>query len=124
MARAGNSDQRLSFLVVARTDPGPYPHPVEIAVHADGARSRMSFSIGPHAANAGGQLALARVLDEERSRLNPMFETEFAAADLHWLVPCLVRLQSGEDVLDEIAEAYAGRHGRAPGWLRQERYGE
>lgn len=124
MTKGQERDRRLPFLVMARTEPGSYPHPVEVAVHPDGPRSRLSFSIGPHAANAGGQVALARVLDERRTGLNPMFATEFDAAELHWLVPFLVRLQAGEDVKDEMIAAYATRHGRSPEVLWQEHYGE
>lgn len=109
---------------MARTAPGRHPHPVEVAVHPAGANSRMSFSIGPHAVNSGGQVALARVLDEHQTGLNPMFATEFDAAELHWLVPYLVRLQAGEDVKDEMVAAYAAQHDRSPEVLWQEHYGE
>ena len=119
-----DAHEELSFLVVARTGPGPYPHPIEVGVHADGPRSRMSFSVGPHAANAGGQLPLARVLDEERTGLDPAFTTEFDAGQLHWLVPYLVRLHAGEEVLDEIIAAYRDQHGKAPRWMGQPRFGE
>src|ERR1044071_4467103 len=102
----------LTFLLVARTGPGDYPHPVEVAVHAAGPKSRMSFSLGPHAANVGGQIPLSRVLDGPGTGLNPSFEKEFAAGDLSWLLPYLVRLQAGEDVESEIVEAYTARHGR------------
>ncbi len=124
MTKRTNRDAQLQFIVVARTEPGPYPHPVEVAVHPNGASSRMSFSIGPHAANAGGQVPLSRVLDEQQTGLNPMFDLEFDAGDLHWLVPHLVRLQAGEDVTEEIVQAYADKHGHAPGWMEQARFGE
>ncbi len=123
MAKGVSRDQPLQFLVVARTGPGRYPHPVEVAVHPAGADTRLSFSVGPHAANAGGQLPLTMVLDGLQTGLNPMFETEFDAADLHWLVPYLVRLRSGEDVTHEIVEAYVDRHGRSPEVVVQARYG-
>lgn len=112
--------QQLSFIVVARTGPGPYPHPVEAAIHPAGRDTRMSFSIGPHIVNAGGQVALARVLDGEG--LNPMFAEEFDAGDLHWLVPYLVRLQAGEDVTEEIVAAYVATHGRRPERMLQARH--
>ncbi|MFH7323841.1 hypothetical protein [Aeromicrobium sp. JJY06] len=124
MAGKRSRDRQLAFFVMARTEHGHYPHPVEVAVHPDGVSSRLSFSIGPHAANAGGQIALARVLDEQRTGLNPMFATEFDAAELHWLVPYLVRLQAGEDVKDEMVAAYAAQHGRSPEVLWQQHYGE
>lgn len=114
---------QLRFLVVARTDSGHWPHPVEVAVHPAGRDSRVSFSVGPHIVNAGGQIALSRVLDESRTGLNPLFAEEFDAAELHWLVPLLVRLHKGEDVADEIAAAYRERHGRDPESMFQERYG-
>jgi hypothetical protein len=117
-------DDRLTFLVLARTGSGPYPHPVEICLYPDGRDSRMSFSIGPHVVNAGGQLALTRVLDDERTGLAPAFTTEFDAAELHWAVPYLVRLHAGEDVRDEIIAAYRERHGKEPDRLPQARYGE
>ncbi|WP_112141606.1 hypothetical protein [Glycomyces dulcitolivorans] len=104
----------LRFLVVARTPPGPYPHPVEIAVYPAGADSLVSFSIGPHVVNAGGQVPLARVLDDAGTGLNPVFAEEFDAADLHWLVPYLVRLKAGDDVADDIVTAYRARHRTAP----------
>lgn len=124
MAKHRSADRRLPFLVMARTGAGRYPHPVEVALHPAGPDSRMSFSIGPHVVNAGGQLALARVLDDQRTGLNPQFEEEFAAGDLHWLMPFLVRLFAGEDVKDEIVAAYVARHGRAPEVMLQERFGE
>lgn len=123
MPSSRKGDRQLTFIVVARTDPGPWPHPVEVALHPAGPDSRMSFSVGPHAANSGGQLALSRVLDDRRTGLNPMFDEEFASGDLHWLVPYLVRLHNGEDVEDEIVEAYAARHGRAPQLMGQEFFG-
>jgi uncharacterized membrane-anchored protein len=104
----------LRFLVLARTASGPYPHPVEVGLHPDGANSIASFSIGPHVVNAGGLVALSFLIDETRAELNPLFTTEFDAAELHWLVPFLVRLQSGEDVTDEIVSAYRQRHGSSP----------
>lgn len=102
------------FLVVARTSPGHYPHPVEVGVHPAGADSLVSFSIGPHVVNAGGQVPLYRVLDESGTGLNPIFAEEFDAAELHWLVPLLVRLLAGEDVTDDIVSAYRALHGRSP----------
>ncbi|MEO9322789.1 hypothetical protein ABFT23_04815 [Nocardioides sp. C4-1] len=122
MTKQRKADQRLVFVVVASTAPGHYPHPVEIALHPDGARSRISFSIGPHAANAGGQLPLANVLDG--TGLSPLFDTEFDAAELHWLVPYLVRLQGGEDVTEEIVAGYVERHGKRPRWTEQARHGD
>lgn len=102
------------FLVVARTASGHWPHPVEVGVHTAGADSIVSFSVGPHAVNVGGQIPLSGVLDESRTGLNPVFAEEFDAAELHWLVPLLVRLHSGEDVRDEIVSAYRERHGASP----------
>ncbi|WP_030144373.1 hypothetical protein [Glycomyces sp. NRRL B-16210] len=113
----------LPFLVVARTGPGPYPHPVEVAVHPAGADSRVSFSVGPHAVNAGGQVALARVLDESETGLSPVFAQEFDAAELHWLVPLLVRLHAGEEVKEEIVSAYKALHGKTPEIMQQAHYG-
>lgn len=104
----------MSFLVLARTASGDYPHPVEVGLYPDGANSIASFSIGSHAANAGGLVHLSSLIDQERGELHPNFEAEFAAADLHWLVPFLVRLQAGEAVADEIVAAYRERHGSAP----------
>lgn len=100
--------------MVARTNGGHWPHPVEVGVWPAGADSLLSFSIGPHAVNAGGVAALASVLDESRTGLNPVFAEEFEAAELHWLLPFLVRLHAGADVADEIAAAYRERHGRPP----------
>lgn len=114
--------EQLDFLVVARTGSGPWPHPVEVAVHPAGRDSRVSFSVGPHAVNSGGQFKIAHVLDHERTGINPVFDEEFTAAELDWLVPFLVRLGRGEDVREEIREAYVQRHGRRPEVLWQERY--
>ncbi|MEV0646001.1 hypothetical protein AB0I28_12125 [Phytomonospora sp. NPDC050363] len=114
---------RRRFLVVARTASGSWPHPVEVRVHPDGANSIVGFSIGPHAANAGGMVHLYTVLDETQTGLNPNFAEEFDAAELHWLVPLLVRLNAGEDVTDEIVSAYRERHGRAPETVFVERRG-
>ncbi|MFI0801156.1 hypothetical protein ACXIZN_39835 [Amycolatopsis sp. TRM77291] len=113
----------LRFLVIARTAPGRHPHPMEVAVHPAGAASRVSISVGPHPVNAGGQVALSAVLDESRTGLDPLWEKDFDAAELHWAVPYLVRLQAGEDVADEIVAAYRARHGEAPATMFQERYG-
>ena len=114
MSKKRRRPQPLSFLVVARTSGGHWPHPVEVGVHPDGADSLLAFSIGPHAVNAGGVVPLANVLDESRTGLNPVFAEEFDAAELHWLVPLLVRLHGGADVAGEIAAAYRERHGRSP----------
>ncbi|MFJ4100596.1 hypothetical protein [Amycolatopsis japonica] len=113
----------LRFLVIARTAPGHHPHPMEMAVHPAGAASRFSISVGPHPVNAGGQVPLSAVLDETRTGLNPLWEKDFDAAELHWAVPFLVRLQAGEDVTDEIVAAYTARHGEAPAKMFQDRYG-
>ncbi|MEU5870642.1 hypothetical protein AB0A73_03675 [Glycomyces sp. NPDC047369] len=102
------------FIVVARTGSGPWPHPVEVAVHPAGADSIVAFSIGPHVVNAGGLVALATVLDETRTGLNPAFAEEFDAAELHWLTPLLARLFTGEDTTDEIVAAYRDLHGQRP----------
>ncbi|MBB6037235.1 hypothetical protein [Phytomonospora endophytica] len=100
--------------MVARTASGNYPHPIEVAVFPSGADSIVAFSVGPHAANGGGQVPLANVVDGEGAGLNPAFAVEFEAADLHWLVPLLLRLAAGEDVSDEIRAAYRERHGKPP----------
>lgn len=113
----------LPFIVVARTKPGHYPHPVEVAVHPAGANSRVSFSVGPHAVNAGGQVALASVLNETQTGLNPLFAQEFDAAELHWLVPLLVRLYAGEEVQDEIVATYKALQGKPPETMHQPHYG-
>lgn len=102
------------FIVVARTPSGSYPHPVEVMVHPAGRDSILGFSIGPHVVNAGGLVPLANVLDETRTGLNPMFAKEFDAAELHWLVPHLVRLHAGEDVAADIKSAYREIHGKWP----------
>ncbi|MEU6250005.1 hypothetical protein [Glycomyces sp. NPDC047010] len=112
MAKQRKPAPRRQFMVVARTGPGRWPHPVEVGVHPDGKDSTVSFSIGPHAANAGGTVPIDRVLDGDA--LNPMFATEFEAAELHWLVPLLVRLRDGEDVTDEIRSAYTALHDKRP----------
>ncbi|MCD0445749.1 hypothetical protein LO763_19255 [Glycomyces sp. A-F 0318] len=112
MAKKQRDPQR--FLVLARTGSGPYPHPVEVGLHPAGADSFLAFSIGPHAANAGGLVRLRTVLDEAGTGLNPLFAEEFDAAELHWLVPLLVRLSAGEDVTDEVVSAYRERHGKRP----------
>ncbi|GAA2273327.1 hypothetical protein GCM10009853_028920 [Glycomyces scopariae] len=98
--------------MLARTGSGSWPHPVEVGLHAAGADSVVSFSVGPHAVNAGGRVPLANVVDADG--LNPLFAVEFDAADLHWAVPLLVRLRSGEDVEDEIVAAYRERTGGPP----------
>ncbi|RSN31646.1 hypothetical protein DMC61_16075 [Amycolatopsis sp. WAC 04169] len=113
----------LRFLVIARTAPGRHPHPMEVAVHLAGAASRVSISVGPHAVNAGGQVPISAVLDESRTGLSPYWAEQFDEADLHWVVPYLVRLQAGEDVADEIVAAYTARHGEAPAKMFQDRYG-
>ncbi|GLZ78496.1 hypothetical protein Afil01_33030 [Actinorhabdospora filicis] len=120
---SGKKPTPLRFLVVARTPSGPYPHPVEVGVHLDGVNSIVSFSIGPHAANAGGLVALSHVLDETRTGINPLFEQEFAAAELDWLVPRLIRLHGGEDVTDEIMSAYREQHGKRPETMHVSRHG-
>jgi hypothetical protein len=104
----------MTFLVLARTESGSYPHPVEVALHPDRANSIAAFSIGPHAVNAGGLVHLSALIDASKGELNPQFATEFDAADLHWLVPFLVRLQAGEDVTKAIVAAYRERHGSPP----------
>lgn len=123
MARHHPPDTRLPFLVLASTPPGDYPHPIRVMLHPDGARSRMAFSLGPHAANVGGQVALSVVVDPGGAGLDPRFTREFDAADLHWVVPFLQRLQDGEEVTSEVEAAYRERHGRAPRWDAQERHG-
>ncbi|WP_410660824.1 hypothetical protein [Amycolatopsis sp. lyj-112] len=115
--------QPLRFLVIARTAPGRHPHPMEVAVHPAGSASRFSISLGAHPVNAGGQVALSAVLDESRTGLNPVWEKEFEAAELHWVVPYLVRLQAGEDTPDEIVAAYTARHDKAPATIFQDRHG-
>lgn len=104
----------MPYLVVASTGSGPYPHPVEVAIHPNGRDTILAFSIGPHVVNAGGLVALAGVLDEAAAGLNPLFATEFDAAELHWLVPLLVRLHKGEDVKEEIVSGHRERHGKNP----------
>lgn len=113
----------LRFLVIARTAPGHHPHPMEVAVHPAGAASRFSISVGPHPVNAGGQVALSQVLDESRTGLDPLWQEEFDEADLHWVVPYLVRLQAGEDTTDEIVAAYTARQDEAPATMFQDRHG-
>ncbi|GAA1673023.1 hypothetical protein GCM10009830_19100 [Glycomyces endophyticus] len=98
--------------MVARTGPGPWPHPVEIGVQPAGANSVVSFSLGPHAVNSGGRVPLRSVLDG--TGLNPLFAAEFDAADLHWLVPHLVRLRDGQADAGDIRAAYEERHGKRP----------
>jgi hypothetical protein len=100
------------FVVVARTPPGSWP--VEVAIHVAGRDSVVSFSVGPHPMDVGSVVPLASVLDASRTGLNPVFAQEFDAAELHWLVPLLVRLHAGEDVKDEIAAAYRALHGVPP----------
>jgi hypothetical protein len=114
MAKKKQAPDPLRFLVLARTGPGHYPHPVEVALYPDGAESIAAFSIGPHVVNAGGLVKLSTLIDETRGELNPSFNMEFDAAELHWVVPFLVRLQAGEDVKDEIVAAYRELHGAAP----------
>lgn len=104
----------MSFLVLARTASGEYPHPVEVGLYPDGPNSIASFSIGPHIVNAGGLVHLSTLIDQTTGELNPQFAAEFEAAELHWLVPFLVRLQAGEAVADEIIAAYRERHGSPP----------
>jgi hypothetical protein len=100
------------FIVVGRTPPGAWP--VEVGVHLAGRDSLVSFSVGPHPLDAGGLVHVANVLDESRTGVNPLFAKEFDAAELHWLVPLLVRLHGGEDVGGEIKAAYRELHGRPP----------
>ncbi|THV24247.1 hypothetical protein [Glycomyces paridis] len=113
-ARRKKAHPTLRFLVMARTGSGRYPHPVEVGLYPDGAESIVSFSIGPHVVNAGGLVRLAFVIDEPSGELNPVFQQEFDAAELHWLVPYLVRLLAREDVTEEIVAAYQARHGKRP----------
>lgn len=124
MATHHPPDTRLPFLVLARTQPGDWPHPVEVLLHPDGPRSRMSFSLGPHAANVGGQVALSDVIDPGGAGLDPRFTEEFDAADLHWVVPLLERLLDGDEVTEGITAAYRERRGRAPLWDARERAGQ
>ncbi|SDD85728.1 hypothetical protein [Glycomyces harbinensis] len=102
------------FLLLAQTASGSWPHPVEVSLHPAGADSIVGFSIGPHAANVGGRVPLSSVLDGTGTGLNPNFAEEFDAAELHWLVPFLVRLHAGEDVEADIESAYRERHGTWP----------
>ena len=112
--KAKKAPEHMRFIVVARTASGEWPHPVEVGVHPAGANTLVAFSIGPHAANAGGMVPLPGVLDGSQTGLNPQFTEEFDAAELHWLVPFLVRLHAGEDVAGEIESAYLERHGKRP----------
>ena len=100
--------------MLAQTESGHWPHPVEVTLQLGGAAVQVGFSLGPHPVNAGGLVALANVLDETGTGLNPMFTEEFDAARLHWAIPYLARLQAGEDVTDEIIAAYRDRHGKPP----------
>lgn len=117
------TDEPRPYYVLASTGPGPWPHPVEVTVHPDGLDTRLTFSIGPHAGNVGGELGLDGVLDGEWADLDPGFSEEFDAADLRWLVPYLVRLAAGEDAFPEVVDEYVRRHGRQPDVRLQGRHG-
>ncbi|MFD0556457.1 hypothetical protein FB566_1697 [Stackebrandtia endophytica] len=101
-------------IVLAQTGSGHWPHPVEVTLQLGGDVVQVGFSLGPHIVNAGGLVPLANVLDETGTGLNPMFSEEFDAAQLHWVIPYLARLHTGEDVIDEIHTAYRERHGKPP----------
>jgi hypothetical protein len=115
-----DSDDLLSFVLVGRSDDGT----VGIAVAPARADSRVAFSIGPHAANVGGQVPLRDVLDETGTRLNPMYAEQFTAARCTWVVPYLVRLAEGRNVREsKLVAAFEKRHGYAPEVETQQRFG-
>ena len=110
----------LHFVVVGVSDDGT----VRIGVAPARADSRVSISIGPHAANVGAQVPLAHVLDESRTRLGPAHKEEFDAARCNWVVPYLVRLAEGRDVKEsKLVAQFEKRHGYAPDVETQPRSG-
>lgn len=116
----GNEEDQLRFVIVGRSDDGT----VTIAVAPARADSRVSISVGPHAANVGAQLGLADVLDESLTRLNPVHRDEFDQARCNWVVPLLVRLAAGKDVKErKLVSAYEKVHGYEPEIELQTRYG-
>lgn len=114
------NDDLLNFVVVGRSDDGT----VSIAVAPARSDSRVAFSIGPHAANVGGQVPVRDVLDETGTRLSPMYADHFDAARCNWVVPYLVRLAEGRNVREsKLVAAFEKRHGYAPEVETQQRFG-
>lgn len=106
---------QLEFHVLGHSPEGAtgWPHPVTISIHPRGTTTLLNVSMGPHAANVGGQIPLTRViLDGE---LNEAFAEEFDACEARWLVPYLARLAAGEDVtVDDLVGAYRSKFARRP----------
>jgi hypothetical protein len=120
MRGMGNEDNVLRFVIVGRSDDGT----VTIGVAPARADSRVSISVGPHAANVGAQLGLTDVLDESLTRLRPGHRDEFDQARCNWVVPHLVRLAEGKDVKErKLVAAYEKRHGYEPDIEVQTRFG-
>lgn len=112
---AGTSHGQLNFLVLGHSPEGAtgWPHPVSISVYPRGERTLLNFSMGPHIANAGGQVAVTWVILD--GALNESFAEEFDACGARWLVPYLARLASGEEVTEhELIDAYRAKFGRHP----------
>lgn len=112
---AGTSREQLNFLVLGHSPEGAtgWPHPVSISVYPRGERTLLNFSMGPHIANAGGQVAVTWVIID--GALNESFAEEFDACDARWLVPHLARLASGDEVTGrELIKAYRAKFGRSP----------
>lgn len=113
-------DDQLRFLVLGRSHDGT----VAVAVAPARAHTRVAISVGPHAANVGGQMGLDVVLNETKTKLSPALQEYFDKARLNWLVPYLVRLAEGRDVKEsKLASAFEKRHGYAPDCELQHRYG-
>lgn len=120
MRGVDHKENVLRFVIVGRSDDGV----VTIGVAPARADSRVSISVGPHAANVGAQLGLTDVLDESLTRLSPVHREQFDQARCNWLVPHLVRLAAGKDVKErKLVSAYEKHHGYEPDIEVQTRFG-
>jgi hypothetical protein len=105
----------LDFLVLGHSPEGAtgWPHPVTISIHPRGKTTLLNFSVGPHAANVGGQIPVTRVIFD--GELNETFAEEFDACEARWLVPHLAQLAAGENVTAiDLIGAYRSRFGHQP----------
>ena len=105
----------LEFLVLGHSPEGAtgWRHPATLSVHPHGKKTLLNVSMGPSIVNAGGQLAVTRVILD--GALDEAFAEEFDVCEARWLVPCLARLTAGQDLsADELIEAYQSRFGRSP----------
>ncbi|GAB3817303.1 hypothetical protein GCM10028820_18030 [Tessaracoccus terricola] len=112
---AEDSRNWLDFIVLGHSPDGAtgWPHPVTISVHPRGRTTLLNFSVGPHAANVGGQIPVTRVILD--GGLNESFAEEFDACEARWLVPHLAELVDGVNVTaTDLIGAYQSKFGHRP----------